>query len=220
LNYLKYLALLLSALGVLALASGCGPLDDDIVDIPSFLCGPQNCSGCCLDNVCYSGSLETTCGVGGATCKVCKADERCAPHQDGACVSTLSPVYRWSVRAESAEIAAVVPRSGLGWDADGSPPDVVVELLCPTDGEYIRATTPEVSSFTPSWTHDGCVTTASALLERPMHISMIDVDFLFNDEIGSISHLLTQEELKAGRVTVRMPQDAASLTLRLTPLGL
>lgn len=49
----------------------------------SALCGPDNCTGCCQDNVCVAGSLATACGVNGGQCGTCGAAQTCTA---GVCV--------------------------------------------------------------------------------------------------------------------------------------
>lgn len=53
-----------------------------------YLCGTGNCSGCCLNNICFPGTKSFACGVQGALCT------DCIPHGD-VCVNqtcVLRPV--------------------------------------------------------------------------------------------------------------------------------
>jgi hypothetical protein len=51
----------------------------------TMLCASSNCTGCCesAQGRCLSGTDVAFCGVGGATCKVCKTGEVCTG--TGAC---------------------------------------------------------------------------------------------------------------------------------------
>ena len=41
------------------------------------LCGPGNCNGCCLNNVCYMGLTNDACGSAGLECSVCGTGQQC-----------------------------------------------------------------------------------------------------------------------------------------------
>ncbi|WP_144370179.1 hypothetical protein [Myxococcus stipitatus] len=100
---------------------------------------------------------------------------------------------------------------------DGSAPDVVVELRCPTpSGEPLVTRTPEVSSWTPQWTAGECAAPAALLLAQPIELKVLDIDALVDDEVGTIKHLLTLEELTAGKVALSLPPAIPSLTVTLT----
>ncbi|MFZ5443529.1 MAG: DUF1554 domain-containing protein [Myxococcota bacterium] len=56
----------LFALAVFTAATSCGPTQ------PAFVCGPNNCTGCCVSpEVCDPGTTDLRCGKGGATCSTC-----------------------------------------------------------------------------------------------------------------------------------------------------
>lgn len=67
---------LLGLAAVVALGVGASCLitssDDDHVT-----CGPSNCSGCCLGNVCQGGGSTAACGTGGGACYSCAAGQSC-----------------------------------------------------------------------------------------------------------------------------------------------
>ena len=46
-------------------------------------CGPSNCTGCCIGNLCQGGGSVSACGAGGGVCRSCAAGQSCV---DGACV--------------------------------------------------------------------------------------------------------------------------------------
>lgn len=47
-------------------------------------CGPENCTGCCGGNNCFSGAHASTCGHGGASCVTCLPEDGhvCTPLPD------------------------------------------------------------------------------------------------------------------------------------------
>lgn len=52
-------------------------------------CAPDNCTGCCSDkNECVTTADVTACGLAGAACSACGADQACT---DGACVDLVNP---------------------------------------------------------------------------------------------------------------------------------
>lgn len=53
-------------------------------------CNSTNCSGCCLNNVCQTGTTTSACGVGGATCQTCSSNQTCT---SGACQTTTTVTY-------------------------------------------------------------------------------------------------------------------------------
>ncbi len=46
------------------------------------LCGPENCSGCCIGDTCESGDKNDECGIGGVACETCGENEECV---EGVC---------------------------------------------------------------------------------------------------------------------------------------
>jgi len=51
-------------------------------------CTPDNCNGCCRDDVCNPGTAANACGTAGAGCQVCAGDQKCS---SGACKSPCGP---------------------------------------------------------------------------------------------------------------------------------
>ncbi|MBZ4409144.1 hypothetical protein K8640_13025 [Myxococcus sp. XM-1-1-1] len=132
------------------------------------------------------------------------------------CVLDVSSLV--AIQPSQATISAQDPNDNLDWDVDGSAPDVVVELRCPTSvaGEPLVTRTPEISSWTPQWSTGGCSTSAEVLLAQPIEFKVLDIDTLLDDEIGTIKHQLTQDELKAGTVSLSLPPAITSLTVTLS----
>lgn len=56
------------------------------VDAGPVACSARTCTGCCLENVCFGGNLDTACGYSGRVCQVCSGDSRC--ESPGACFAT------------------------------------------------------------------------------------------------------------------------------------
>lgn len=42
-------------------------------------CTPDNCAGCCRDDVCQAGESPNACGTGGVACEVCSGQAACTP---------------------------------------------------------------------------------------------------------------------------------------------
>lgn len=197
--------------------SGCGYDDGEFPVTPDTSCGPHNCTGCCLGNTCQPGTFDTMCGKGGNACVTCQAEERCSPDKSSSCAPKLDQNSSWKVQPSTASIKPQDPADGLSWDADDSPPDVVVEMTCPTDAGPFTDRTSEVSSLTPSWTDGGCTSTASVLLNSPVTVYVLDIDFAFDDPIASFQYTLKAADFEAGGVTLLMPGDVGTLTLSLQP---
>ncbi|MFP2929018.1 hypothetical protein ACLESO_28225 [Pyxidicoccus sp. 3LG] len=117
------------------------------------------------------------------------------------------------------DIVAKDPTAGLDWDVDGSAPDVVVRVVCPTDGEPVPYSTPETSSFSPRWSGGGCDTTSDVLLRKPVQFEILDVDVAFDDEIAVGSFQLTEESFETGGVTLPVSGEAGTLSIRLVRGG-
>jgi hypothetical protein len=157
------------------------------------------------------------CGKGGNACVACQSNERCSPSKDPICAPKLPPGSLWKVQPLDATIKPEDPSDGLDWDADDSPPDVVVEMTCPTNTTTVSTRTSEVSSLTPSWTDGGCRSTAAELLKSPVVIKVLDVDFSFDDQISYFQYTLTEADFEAGKVTLIMYGYTGTLTLGLQP---
>lgn len=203
--------------------SACGPDDGDpVIQPPPYVCGPSNCAGCCHDNVCQTGNKPQACGTAGSNCQACQQGESCYPGSQPLCRVDFSLTSTWTVQPVSSLISAQDPNDGLSWDADASPPDVIVEILCPTDGgppPPIASTKTEVESYTPTWTkgEGGCKATLSAFTQNITTFRLIDVDAFVNDEISSGTYTFTMANFENGGVTLGMPNQASILTLKLVP---
>ena len=53
-----------------------------------YLCGRGNCSGCCMNNICYPGTATNTCGIGGNLCSACPSGRVCS---NQTCVAAVTP---------------------------------------------------------------------------------------------------------------------------------
>ncbi|MBN1205175.1 MAG: hypothetical protein JXB05_09655 [Myxococcaceae bacterium] len=205
--------LFIPILGLLLLTQACGGTDESGGDA-DFLCGPRNCSaGCCLDNVCYGGGSAATCGKEGTKCDACLGIKSCETQQ-GEC--TLDLLAIWKIQPTDASLVPEDPNDGLSWDADGSPPDVLIELTCPTSEAPVVSRTQEVESLTPTWTAGGCATVADALLKSPIGIKIIDVDVAIDDEIFAGSYMFTEADFEAGKIVLQGANTVTSLSFQLT----
>ncbi|TSC31417.1 hypothetical protein [Corallococcus sp. Z5C101001] len=194
--------LLLTLACALAVVS-CGPFD----------CTPENCGdGCCSANnecVVYRGDSE--CGPNGGACERCADGSVCRLDQQ-AC---FAGVMRTRVQPRWAVIAEVDPANGEAWDSDGSPPDVVVEMRCPSTSERTR--TEESESWEPRWRTGSCEVITSNLLRYPIEISIFDNDdFIFDDEFGTIHYQVTPADLNLGRIDIAIPRAVERLVIDLT----
>lgn len=196
------------------LMAACGPEEGDpFVENPVPRCA-QSCGGCCIGETCQPGDRANACGSGGATCTACAGTDTCdGSSSPRTCALDLSAT--WRVQPFSATIAPQTI-NGFGWDADGSPPDVVVEGTCPSAGEPIAFQTPEVESLTPQWTEGGCLTTADALLKNDIQLNVMDMDILAHDTIVSGTYRFTKNDLGRGTITLQFTNQLGTLTFQLT----
>ncbi len=187
--------------------AGCGGGDDPgEPSTPPVTCSAANCSGCCFNNVCQTGNTASACGRAGAACKACNAAQVCKTDQ----TCGADPAGVWLVQPLSAQITA--SNNGTAWDADGSAPDVFVEMQCP--GTTVVTVTPEVESYTPAWTSGGCTATAGRLLSEPWAFRLWDSDISVNDTItGVLLYQFREEDFTAGRVTLQPSGGMTSITL-------
>lgn len=175
---------------------------------PMQTCSASNCAGCCFNNVCQTGTAASACGKAGATCsvcgsaQVCKADQTCGVDPNGV----------WLVQPVSAQIAS--SNNGSSWDADDSPPDVFVNSTCP--GATGASVTPEVESYTPSWTSGGCTAKAGQLLASKWTFQLWDSDISSDDTITDVLNFqFTEAQLTAGTITFAPSGGMKSLTVKL-----
>ncbi|MBL0693139.1 hypothetical protein [Comamonas sp. JC664] len=188
---------------------GCGGADDDNPGTPQKVsCDARNCAGCCLNNVCQTGTTAAACGKEGASCRacggaqVCKVDQTCGVDPNGV----------WRVQPVSAQIAAT--NNGSSWDVGGSPPDVFVRMLCP--GATAVVETAIAESFNPTWSTGGCEARAGLLLAEPWVFRLWDHDTTVNDTItDELRFQFTEQHFAAGTVTFQASGGMTSLTVQL-----
>ncbi|RKH12730.1 hypothetical protein D7V97_07620 [Corallococcus sp. CA053C] len=200
---MKTLATLLFALTLALLLPACEPPE----------CTPENCSdGCCTaEKECIQYRSDTACGPNGAACENC-ADGNVCHLGKNVCIPG---VMRTRVQPLEAMIVSFEPPDDEEWDSDGSPPDVVVEMRCPSAPELSR--TPESTSLHPTWSTGGCEVITSNLLKNPLEIAVIDVDpFTLDDTIGTINYQVTPEDLNLGGVELTIPETVISLYIDLS----
>lgn len=180
----------------------------------SETCTAESCpSGCCnkTTNQCNTTRTTDACGPNGTTCSKCDAGQFCHPNRQ----ECFTPILRTQVRALRASIAAKVPSDGSDWDADGSAPDVVVELECPSQTAPTR--TEEVESFQPEWSKGSCDILTSDLLTSPFYFRLLDIDVFYDDEITPrLMYQATRENLDQGLVQLAVPDAVTSLTFQFT----
>ena len=181
----------------------CGPYD----------CTSENCAdGCCNalhECIRYRGDSE--CGPNGGLCQQCGEGSVCRLDQR----TCYAGVMRTYVQPRRAVIADVDPDTGGDWDSDGSPPDVVVEMNCPSARERTR--TEEDETWDPEWRTGGCQVITSNLLRYPLEISIFDNDeFALDDEFGGISYQVTRADLNLGRIEISIPPIVKTLVFDLS----
>ncbi|WP_375759997.1 hypothetical protein [Corallococcus exercitus] len=199
---MKTPCLLLMALSCALVLSACGESE----------CTPESCAnGCCtVGNVCVLDLGDAQCGSNGAACESCPEGNVCRL-DSRAC---FTGVMRTRVQPRRAVIADVDPDNGEEWDSDGSPPDVVVEMSCPSAPERTR--TAEDESWEPEWRSGSCEVITSNLLEHPIEISIFDNDdFALDDEFGGLSYQVTRADLNRGRIEIALPPDVQTLVFDL-----
>lgn len=176
-------------------------------------CGPSNCSGCCANGVCQTGSTAAACGKTGAACSVCGNNQICKTSQ----TCGVDPSSHWRVQPVSATISS--SNNGSSWDPDSSPPDAYVDTWCPPSATWSPGETPEASdTYSPSWTSGGCVATAAALLAEPWYFQVFDSDLTTDDTItAQDSYQLTEADFVRGYVTFNPVQGLQSMTVQLQP---
>jgi hypothetical protein len=164
-------------------------------------CGPNNCTGCCLNGACQPGLTTAGCGKGGEACtvctgrQICKADQRCG----------VDPESSWVLHPATAIIAA---KNGAGgdWDVGGGAPDPYVHLWCPA-----TATTPVVTptvndTLTPTWATGSCTMKAKDLLTAGFALQVFDEDISFADPVSTKQTIVaTESQLQAGKVEIAAP---------------
>lgn len=171
-------------------------------------CSASNCTGCCFNNVCQTGTTASACGKAGTACvacgsvQVCKTDQSCG----------VDPNSVWRVQPVSARIAS--SDNGTYWDGDGSAPDVFVSMLCP--GSTSASSTFEMESYSPTWTSGGCTARASQLMAESWVFQLWDSDVSSNDTITDVlGFRFTEQHFSAGTVNFGAAGGMTSLTVQL-----
>ncbi|OJH33737.1 hypothetical protein BON30_47270 [Cystobacter ferrugineus] len=153
----------------------------------------------------------------GAECSMCQLLQSCQKEdvlRGWECLTDRAT--QWSLQPLSASVPPSKPDGG-SWDMGSDAPDVVVELDCPVEGTVGKVKTAESPSFTPSWQDGACVTTAPEWRNAPIHIKVLDVDFLSSEEILTTSYTLEEEDFAAGTIELPISADGAhTLKLKLS----
>ncbi|NOK16242.1 hypothetical protein [Corallococcus carmarthensis] len=200
---MRTLSLFLMALTCALFLPACGEPD----------CTPESCAdGCCsASNLCIRDRGDALCGPNGGLCEGCPEGNVCRLDTK-AC---YAGVMRTRVQPRRAVIADVDPDNGEDWDSDGSPPDVVVEMRCPSAPELSR--TAEDESWDPEWRSGSCEVISSNLLDHSIEISIFDNDdFALDDEFGTIHYQVTRSDLNRGRFEIAIPPAVQTLVFDLT----
>lgn len=148
------------------------------------------CDGCCNGETCEAGDTIAACGAGGAACAVCEPFDACA---EGTCA--LDPDGTWTLHI----VGATVPQGDVAYGITDA--YVLVTLA----GEELRTETiPE--TLEPTWDEDLHTQPAAVYLVDAIDIVVMDDDAGAccppDDELGSCSHTVTEEELRAGGFTI------------------
>lgn len=143
-------------------------------------------------------------------CLVCGPGQTCSAAQ--AC--WWDPASVWRVAPQSATIAPT--DLGSDWDVDGSPPDVVVQLFCPSSATSVTSSTEEVQSFQPSWVLGECTMSASELTSLGFAFRVLDVDTVIDDQITpELTVTVTQDQLSRGLVEIAPVSGLTGLRIAL-----
>lgn len=141
-------------------------------DMAGPACNARTCAGCCMNDVCQTGSTNAACGKGAGACQVCASPDACLASQ----VCGLPPEKEWILAVESAGIAAKNP-SGGDWDFPNPAPDPFLQTgtlrLTATISDSYRAAWPYVYTFT-----------TRTLLDGTFAIAMFDEDVAAHDQIA------------------------------------
>lgn len=153
--------------------------------------GTPSCTGCLVGTQCVTTTSDSQCGADGAQCVACTSPDTCSPA--GAC--DLDPASNWLVRPTQVRVADV-------WDA-ASPPDIFMEIWCPSSATTISYTTPVISdSTTANWTTGGCTLTAQQLLTGGFDFRVWDKDIASDDLVQGRTPATPQAaDLRAGSLT-------------------
>lgn len=190
------------AIGASCEATGCegGPV----------ACGPGNCDGCCMDDICVMGDRPAACGTGGGACTMCESWETCG---DSGCGVDLASEWQVSL------LDAVVPPTAFGgsdWDGiGGGEVDPYVQLRVGSAGATPLTLPTIESTLTPDWTEGGTTTTLServtaAQILAFLRFDMFDEDTAFDDVIGMCRYDMGETPFNGEIVTLVCEEDATS----------
>lgn len=156
-------------------------------DAASPACTAMTCAGCCMNDLCQTGTTNAACGKGARACSMCTAPDACLPAQ----VCGLRPEQEWVLAVQSASINAKNPTGG-DWDFPNPAPDPF--LMSGT----VRLTATISDSYSAAWPYVVTLTT-SALLSGGFYPAMFDEDVAVNDQIAPARSLLfTEADLRKG----------------------
>ncbi|MFZ5469482.1 MAG: hypothetical protein ACOZIN_08600 [Myxococcota bacterium] len=174
-------------------------------------CTAQNCAGCCLSGACQPGSTAAACGKNGSACAACSANQICRVEQ----TCGVDPDSMWKVQPTAATITP--NNNGSSWDGDNSAPDVVIRLDCPPfSTTTFDSSTPEASSYNPTWNSGGCTAKASDLLTTGFQFQAFDIDAFSDDTVSSVlSYKPTEADFVSGSFTLQPSGGLQSLTVQL-----
>ncbi|RKH57248.1 hypothetical protein D7X96_38540 [Corallococcus interemptor] len=126
-----------------------------------------------------------------------------------------TPTIRTKIQPLSATFAPHDPADDSDWDIDGSPPDAVVELICP-NAQPAVSRSEEIESLTPRWTQGFCDVLSTDLLSMPIQFNVLDVDAIFDDKVASAQYQVTQEDLERGVLQFTGSSGLTSISFQLT----
>lgn len=174
-------------------------------------CSAANCTGCCANGACQTGTASAQCGRGGVACLTCPPSDVCQLDQ----TCGIDPASTWEVLPVSAVIAP--DNLGFAWDTL-SDPDTQLGLWCPSSEADVSVVLPTVfDDFTPTWTSGGCLVTAGELLTDGLGFAANERDTLGDEEIAPFTLApLSAADLRAGTKTVGPSGGLEALRLRFT----
>ncbi len=163
-------------------------------------CGPNNCTGCCLNGACQPGLTTAGCGKGGASCTVCTGRQICKADQ--AC--GVDPESTWVLHPSAATIAA--KNGAADWDVGGGAPDPYVSLWCPPTNPAAVVTPTVNDSLSPSWTTGSCTLKGKDLLSTGFAFQVFDEDIAVADPVSTKQTVVaTEAQLQAGKIEITAP---------------
>lgn len=151
-----------------------GPVKDSTVDQPvahdsavpgdtaPLPCGPKTCSGCCLGNVCTTGTSQQQCGSGGLACvdcgaknQVCTTSQTCGPCTSSQqCAGENVCVQQACVAAYGRDYVVTVVSAKVKkkkWDSSSYDPDPYVQLQIDDSSSATYYSVTKWDSYEPVW---------------------------------------------------------------------